>query len=78
MVLNNLIFLVCLAVCLLPHFLTEIRLSLDISSCFSILSIYFNLDSAGLSLATWEFLVFSGVNFETSGLVDIYERSGPA
>ena len=28
-----------------------------------------NLDSAGLTLGTYEFLVFSGVNFETSGLV---------
>ena len=29
---NNFRFLVCLSVCSLPHFLTEIRLSLDISS----------------------------------------------
>ena len=28
-----------------------------------------SLDSAGLSLVTCEFLLFSGVNFETSGLV---------
>ena len=33
------------------------------------LSICINLDSGGLSLATCEFLVFTGVNFETSGLV---------
>ena len=33
------------------------------------LSVCYNLDSAGLSLATCEFLVFTGVNFETSGLV---------
>ena len=30
---NNFRFLVCLSVCSLPHYLTEIRLSLDISSC---------------------------------------------
>ena len=29
-------------------------------------------DSAGLSLVTCEFLLFSGVNFETSGLVYNY------
>ena len=28
-----------------------------------------SLDSAGLSLVDCEFLLFSGVNFETSGLV---------
>ena len=33
------------------------------------LSICFNLDSAELSLAACEFLVFPGVNFETSGIV---------
>ena len=33
------------------------------------LSVCFNFDSAGLSLGTCEFLVFNGVNFETSGLV---------
>ena len=33
------------------------------------LSLCFNLDSAGLSLATCEFLMFTVVNFETSGLV---------
>ena len=36
---------------------------------FVCLLICFNFDSVGLSLATCEFLVFSGVNFETSGLV---------
>ena len=33
------------------------------------LLMFFNLDSVGLSLATCEFLVFSGVNFKTSGLI---------
>ena len=31
--------------------------------------IFFNLDSVGLCLVTCEFLLFSEVNFETSGLV---------
>ena len=35
------------------------------------LSICFNLNSAWLSLGMCEFLVFSGVNFETSGLVHL-------
>ena len=41
------------------------------------MSICFNLDSAGLSLVTCEFLVFSGVNFETSGLVFLLMRANP-
>ena len=34
-------------------------------------SVLFNFDLAGLSLVTFEFLLFSGVNFDTSGLVGL-------
>ena len=47
---NNFRFIVCLSVCALPHFLTEIRLSLDISSSRGAIFFKFSGDIPGMFL----------------------------
>ena len=47
---NNFIFLVCLSVCSLPHFPTEMRLSLDISSSRWTIFFKFSGDIPGMFL----------------------------
>ena len=57
LILNNFRFLVCLSVCSLPHFLTEIRLSLDI--CSSIWAIFFQI----LGIHSWDVSALVQNNF---------------
>ena len=75
---NNLRFLVCLSVCSISHFLTENRLTVDIYSSGWASFLKFSGDIPGIvctlvpnnfRFLLCEFFVFTGVNFETSGLV---------
>ena len=53
---NNSDFLVCLSVCSLSHFLTEIRLSLDISSSSWAIYFKFSGDIPGIFLQSFQII----------------------